>query len=62
MNGLRLGPVDLCWEGALACDIAQTGAVFPVGDPAGSPLWRVTLATPEPVGRGFFTFHLAAGQ
>ena len=62
MNGLRLGPVDLCWEGALACDIAQTDAVFPVGDPAGGPLWRVTLATQEPVARGFFTFNIAPAQ
>ena len=61
-GGVRLGPVDLAWEGELSCDIAPLNATFPVGDPAGSPLWRVTLATPEPVGRGFFTFHLAAGQ
>jgi len=61
-GGVRLGPVDLRWEGSLACDIAPLNALFPAGDPAGSPLWRVTLATPEPVGRGFFTFRLASGQ
>ena len=61
-SGLRLGPVDMHWEGSLSCDIAQLNAAFPAGDPAASPLWRVTLATPEPVGRGFFTFHLSAGR
>lgn len=61
-GGVRLGPVDLRWEGELSCDIVVLNAVFPTGDPAGSPLYRVTLTTPEPVGRGFFTFQIGAGQ
>lgn len=62
VQGLRLGPVDLAWEGELSCDIAPTGERFPTGDPAGDALWRVTLATATPVGRGFFTFSFTAGQ
>ena len=62
MNGLRLGPVDLSWEGELSCDIAQMDAAFPVGDPAAGQLWRVTLTTPQPVARGFFTFNVAPAQ
>lgn len=61
-GGVRLGPVDLRWEGSLSCDIAPLNAAFPTGDPAGSPLYRVTLTTQEPVGRGFFTFHFSAEQ
>ena len=61
-SGVRLGPVDLRWEGELSCDIVPLNAVFPAGDPAGNPLYRVTLTTPQPVGRGFFTFQIGAGQ
>ena len=61
-GGVRLGPVDLRWEGGLSCDIVVLNTAFPTGDPAGNPLYRVTLTTPEPVGRGFFTFQIGTGQ
>ncbi len=61
-DGVRLGPVDLAWEGGLSCDIAPANQTFPAGDPAGDALWRVTLATTQSVSRGFFTFTLAPGQ
>ena len=62
LGGARLGPVDLTWEGDLACAIAPTGQAFTSGDPAGAPLWRVTLAARQPVGRGFFAFTFAPAQ
>ena len=55
-EGLRLGPVTLNWEGGLRCDIAPLGQRFPTGDASGDPLTQITLTTPEPVGRGFFSF------
>ncbi len=61
-DGVRLGPVDMTWEGELSCDIAPTGRRFPDGDAAGNPLYRVTLTPPEPVARGFFTFYFAMGR
>lgn len=61
-DGLRLGPVDMTWEGGLTCDIAPTGRRFPDGDAAGSALYRVTLTAPEPVARGFFTFYFSMGR
>ena len=61
-DGLRLGPVDMSWEGDLSCDIAPTGRRFPDGDAAGSALYRVTLTAPEPVTRGFFTFYFSMGR
>ncbi|MBR1822113.1 MAG: hypothetical protein IJ769_10885 [Clostridia bacterium] len=62
MSGVRLGPVDLTWEGELRCDIARTEQRFPSGDAVGSPLYLVTLTTPQPVSRGFFTFALTPAQ
>lgn len=56
MNGLRLGPVDMVWEGELACDVQPLDARFPEGDADGRPLYGITLAPAQPVGRGFFTF------
>ena len=61
-SSLRLGPVDLTWEGELGCDIAATGARFPTGDAAGEALYRVTLTSKSPVERGFFTFNFTSGQ
>lgn len=61
-GGLRLGPVDLTWEGELGCDIAPTGTRFPTGDASGEPLYRVTLTSKAGVSRGFFTFNFTAGQ
>ena len=58
MNGVRLGPVDLSWEGELKCDLAPMDAAFPTGD----VLWKVTLSTPQPVSRAFFNFSFAAAQ
>lgn len=58
LGGVRLGPVDVNWEGELACDLSPVNQAFPGGE----TLWRVTLTTPQAVGRGFFTFTLALGQ
>jgi len=49
---VRLGPVDLTWEGELSCEIARVPAV----DDAGEPLYCVALTPPSPVSRGFFAF------
>ena len=62
VNGVRLGPVDLTWEGELGCDIAATGTRFPAGDAAGDALYRVTLTSKESVSRGFFTYNFTSGQ
>jgi len=51
-NGLRLGPVDLYWEGGLSCDFEPLGRDF-AGD---APLHRILLTAPAPVTRAFFTF------
>ena len=56
MDGVRLGPVDMRYEAGLGCDIAPLKARFPEGDPAGDALYAITLTTPQPVSRGFFTF------
>ena len=57
-GGLRLGPVDMTWEGDLGCDIAPAGAAFPTGE--GDTLWRVTLTTAAPLARGFCAFSFVA--
>ena len=62
MQGLRLGPVDLAWEGELQCDIAPAGRGFPDDAADASPLYRVALTTPQPVPRGFFAFYFSMGQ
>ncbi len=62
MDGVRLGPVDLRWEEGLACDIAPLGLRFPGGDASGEALYRISLNTPGPVGRGFFTFSLTSAR
>ena len=61
-GGLRLGPVDLAWDGNLDCDIAPLGLRFPAGDAAGEPLYAVTLTTRQSVTRGFFTFSFTAAE
>lgn len=53
-GGLRLGPVDLTWEG----DLLLRAEPLP-GEPA---LYRIELTTPAPVSRGIFTFIFARGQ
>ena len=60
--GVRLGPVTLSWEGSMRCDIASLDERFPAADGDGLPLYRVALTPPDPVGRGFFAFHIGAGQ
>lgn len=60
--GLRLGPVDMSWEGELRCDIAPLGLRFPSGDPAGEPLYQIELTAPQPVTRAFFTFSFTREQ
>ena len=62
MNGLRLGPVDLTWEGGLRADIAPMNLRFPAGDAAGKALYRIALKTAEPVSRGFFAFSFTPTQ
>ena len=61
-GGVRLGPVDMAWEGELMCDISPLDARFPAGSAGGDPLYRVSLTTPEPVSRGFFAFNFAPAQ
>ena len=56
LNGLRLGPVDLTWEGDLSADIEPAGKRFPSDDPTGRPLNRVVLKGSAPAGRAFYTF------
>ena len=60
--GLRLGPVDMSWEGELRCDIAPLGLRFPSGDPTGEPLYQIELTAPQPVSRAFFTFSFTREQ
>ena len=62
MNGLRLGPVDMTWEGGLSCDVRPLNARFPDGDASGDALYAITLTAPEPMARGFYTFVFAPGQ
>ena len=62
MSGLRLGPVDLSWDGELIADIEPLGLRFPEGDASGRPLNRIALKTPAPVSRAFFAFTFADGQ
>ena len=53
-DGLRLGPVELTWEGAL---IPRTAPL-----PGGSGITLVELTTPAPVTRAMFTFIFVRGQ
>ena len=53
-GGLRLGPVDLTWEGDLLLRADPL--------PGETTLYRVELTTPAPVSRGMFTFVFARGQ
>ena len=59
MGGLRLGGVDMRWEGDLKLDIADTGRGFPMPNGETASLWRVTLTAPAPVTRAFYTFTFA---
>lgn len=61
-DGLRLGPVDMTWEGELNCDISPAGRGFPDDADAAAPLYRVALTTKEAVSRGFFTFYFVATE
>ena len=58
-NGVRLGPVELTWEGALRCAVEPLNARFPTGEGPGEALHLVSLTTPDPVARGFFAFNLS---
>lgn len=62
MNGLRLGPVDMVWEGELSADIQPMNQRFPSGDAAGKPLYRIALTTAAPVSRAFFAFSFTRPQ
>ena len=59
-GGLRLGPVELSWEGELDCAFSPADETFPAGDPDGASLYRVLLSTPQPVSRAFYTFNFAS--
>ena len=59
-EGLRLGPVDMAWEGELRLDTEPLGERFPADDASGDHLWQITLTTPQSVSRSFFTFSFAA--
>ena len=55
-GGLRLGDIDFGWEGDLKLDVAPLSRRFP--DAAGGdPLHQITLTTPAPVTRAFYTFN-----
>lgn len=58
-DGVRLGPVDMTWEGEMQCDIAPAGRGFPDDSAGAAPLYRVALTTPQAVSRGFFTFYFS---
>lgn len=62
MNGLRLGAVDLAWEGDLQADVRPLGQSLPDGDAAGKPLTLIELKTAAPVSRAFFTFVFTPAQ
>ena len=62
MNGLRLGPVDMAWEGELGADIQPMSQRFPSDDAAGQPLYRISLTTAAPVSRAFFAFSFTQPQ
>ena len=55
---LQVGPLDFAWEGELALDVApvQGADAFPEG------LHRITLTTPAPIARAFFTFNVTPAQ
>lgn len=61
-NGLRLGPVELTWDGDLKCEVTTLSARFPAGAPSGEPLRCVSLTTSAFVSRGFFAFSFTAAQ
>ena len=61
-NSVRLGPVDLTWDGDMACRIAPLSARFPSAGVLGEQLNCVSLTTPAPVGRGFFSFSFSMAQ
>lgn len=58
-DGVKLGPVLLTWDGELRLGMSQTGGRFPADDPSGAPLYLVTLTTPQPIQRHFFTFSFS---
>ena len=62
MCGLRLGPVDLTWEGELKADIAPLGRSFPANDATGDPLYRIELKAVANAGRSFFNFSFSPDQ
>lgn len=62
MNGLRLGPVDMSWEGELSADIAPMNLKFPGGDAGGKPLYDIRLSAAAPVTRAFFAFNFTLPQ
>ena len=59
--GLRLGPVDLSWEGELGVDIRELGQSLPTGS-AAAPLYQITFKTAAPVARAFFAFNFTPAQ
>lgn len=61
MNGLRLGPVDMVWEGELSADIQPMDRRFPAGDADGKPLYRISLSAAR-VDRAFFAFVFTRQQ
>lgn len=62
MNGLRLGAVDLSWEGALKADVCALNRTLDVGGEAGRPLYCVVMKTAAPVARAFFAFNFTPAQ
>lgn len=56
MSGLRLGPVDMTWDGELRSTVQTLNVRFPE-DAAGQPLYLIELTSPQAVSRAFFTFN-----
>ena len=55
-DALRLGPVELSWETPLRVKVIELNARFPEAASDGKPLYRIELATPQPVTHGYFGF------
>ena len=59
VTGVRLGPMELSWEGEMTCTIAPLEGRLSMGEAENAPLFCLTLTPSQPVTRGFFAFHLS---
>lgn len=61
MNGLRLGAVDMSWEGELKVDVQPLGQALGDGE-AKRPLYRIAFQSASPLARAFFAFSFTPAQ